>query len=139
MKIWRTKLPPIEKLMRLHSLWYENQTIDREQAKQIRRIMEYHFLTPSDKESDSDCAYLVFRDVLNKFPHMGAFTIEERNSIPYVESELDTLRFVKGFEYINVGDIYKTTLVWDYWHHEFHVSSWGDWLELQELNGRKFV
>lgn len=34
--------------------------------------------------------------------------------------------------YVNMGDTYETTLLYDTGEHEFHVTSWGDWYEAYE-------
>lgn len=34
--------------------------------------------------------------------------------------------------YVNMGDTYETTLLYDTVEHEFHVTSWGDWYEAYE-------
>ncbi len=34
--------------------------------------------------------------------------------------------------YVNMGDTYETTLLYDTEAHEFHVTSWGDWYEAYE-------
>ncbi len=34
--------------------------------------------------------------------------------------------------YVNMGDTYETTLLYDVREHEFHVTSWGDWYEAYE-------
>lgn len=35
--------------------------------------------------------------------------------------------------YVNQGDTYTETVVYDHETDEFHVTSWGDWLEAWEL------
>lgn len=34
--------------------------------------------------------------------------------------------------YVNMGDTYESTLLYDTQNHEFHVTSWGDWYEKYE-------
>jgi len=34
--------------------------------------------------------------------------------------------------YVNMGDTYETTLLYDVREHTFHVTSWGDWYEAYE-------
>lgn len=42
-------------------------------------------------------------------------------------------------EYINLGDTYDTTVIYDYTRSRWLVMSWGDWVEREERNGRKFA
>lgn len=34
--------------------------------------------------------------------------------------------------YVNLGDTYATTILYDYVNQRFHVTSWGDWYERYE-------
>jgi hypothetical protein len=40
--------------------------------------------------------------------------------------------------YINLGDTYTTTLLYDYQRDKWIITSWGDWVELQERRGVKY-
>lgn len=40
--------------------------------------------------------------------------------------------------YLNTGDTYNATLVYDVGEDELYASTWGDWVEHAELEGRRF-
>lgn len=40
--------------------------------------------------------------------------------------------------YINRGDTYTDTLLWDDWREQFCITSWGDWFERQEAEGHTY-
>lgn len=40
--------------------------------------------------------------------------------------------------YVNTGDAYACTLIYDEWRERFIVQSWGDWLETQDLDGHEY-
>ena len=45
-----------------------------------------------------------------------------------------------GFMYVNHGDAYSPTIVWDWTTHRFHWhSTWGDILEMHERKGVKYA
>ena len=47
--------------------------------------------------------------------------------------------FWPAAEYLNTGDTYRATLVYDFARDRFSVESWGDWLEKAERRGLRFV
>jgi hypothetical protein len=51
------------------------------------------------------------------------------HGIEYIASEQDTMRSREGIEYVNMGDTYDTTLIYDYKTGRFYVGAWGDWVE----------
>lgn len=40
--------------------------------------------------------------------------------------------------YVNMGDTYNTTIIWDDGRQTWFVESWGDWVEKAERRGLKF-
>lgn len=40
--------------------------------------------------------------------------------------------------YINLGDTYATTLLYDYTRTRWSIGSWGDWIEAQERRGIRY-
>lgn len=42
-------------------------------------------------------------------------------------------------EYVNLGDTYATTILFDYVHNSFRVISWGDWIEFMEGKGYSYA
>jgi putative sterol carrier protein len=51
------------------------------------------------------------------------------NGIEYIPSEQDTMRSRAGLEFVNMGDTYDTTLIYDFSTRRFYVGAWGDWVE----------
>lgn len=51
------------------------------------------------------------------------------NGIEYIESQQDTMRHREGLSYVNMGDTYDTTLIYDHKTGRFYVGAWGDWVE----------
>ena len=49
--------------------------------------------------------------------------------VEYVSSRLDTYSKVVGLEYVNMGDSYKPTILYDCLIKRFICSSWGDIVE----------
>jgi len=49
--------------------------------------------------------------------------------VEYIESDQDTMRSREGIEYVNTGDTYNTTLIYDYKTGRFYIGSWGGWVE----------
>lgn len=41
-------------------------------------------------------------------------------------------------QYVNMGDTYNTTIIWDDGRQAWFVESWGDWVEKAERRGLKF-
>lgn len=51
------------------------------------------------------------------------------HGVEYIESLTDTMRSREGLSYVNMGDTYDTTLIYDHGKGRFVVSSWGDIVE----------
>lgn len=47
----------------------------------------------------------------------------------YIAHRDDTCRDTYGLEYLNVGDTYTPTLIFDHARHSWRVCSWGDAVE----------
>jgi hypothetical protein len=56
-------------------------------------------------------------------------------AIPF-DDEADCFRCGSLSTYINMGDAYGTTIVWDAHKRRFIVTSWGDFVEWSEKQGR---
>jgi hypothetical protein len=39
------------------------------------------------------------------------------------------MRSRAGLEFVNMGDTYDTTLIYDFSTGRFYVGAWGDWVE----------
>jgi hypothetical protein len=53
------------------------------------------------------------------------------NGVEYIDSREDTMRSQDGLSYVNMGDTYDTTLLYDHKTGRFSVGSWGDVVERQ--------
>jgi hypothetical protein len=53
------------------------------------------------------------------------------NGVEYIQSHADTMRSQDGLSYVNKGDTYDTTLLYDHKTGRFSVGSWGDIVERQ--------
>jgi len=66
-----------------------------------------------------DCQLVALNELL------GGYGVEYTPN--YDEGLLDVL----GIEYINTGDTYSLTTIYDHEREEFFISSWGDYVEKQ--------
>lgn len=53
------------------------------------------------------------------------------HGVEYIQSHADTMRSQDGLSYVNMGDTYDTTLLYDHKTGRFSVGSWGDIVERQ--------
>ena len=53
------------------------------------------------------------------------------HGVEYIQSQADTMRSQDGLSYVNMGDTYDTTLLYDHKTGRFSVGSWGDIVERQ--------
>jgi hypothetical protein len=51
------------------------------------------------------------------------------HGVEVLRSRQDTLREFHGLEYVNMGDAYALTVLFDYARGTFYVGCWGDWVE----------
>ena len=58
------------------------------------------------------------------------------NGVEYIDSHADTMRSQDGLSYVNLGDTYDTTLLYDHKTGRFSVGSWGDIVEKQPARFR---
>ena len=49
--------------------------------------------------------------------------------VEYVPSRLDTYAKAVGLEYVNMGETYAPTIIYDCLHRRFICASWGDIIE----------
>lgn len=52
--------------------------------------------------------------------------------VEYVASTKDNAIFALGLSYVNIGDTYRTTVVFDHATGAYHITSLGDYLEYLE-------
>lgn len=75
-------------------------------------------------------------DLRDKMDGLSVFTVLKAadkmldgHGVEYIESLTDTSRNREGLSYVNMGDTYMTTLIYDHRSGRFVVSSWGDIVE----------
>lgn len=61
--------------------------------------------------------------------------IMDAHGVEYIQSGEDTMYDKDGLDYVNMGDTYDTTLIFDHRKGRFIVSSWGDIVE-RDRTGR---
>jgi hypothetical protein len=57
--------------------------------------------------------------------------------VEYIASSEDTMRTPDGLDYVNMGDTYDTTLVYDHNKGKYLITSWGDVVEADMRLPRK--
>jgi hypothetical protein len=57
--------------------------------------------------------------------------------VEYIASSEDTMRTPDGLDYVNMGDTYDTTLVYDHGKGKYVITSWGDIVEADMRLPRK--
>ena len=98
-------------------------------APSVKRLAES--LGISEKQADAlryqmKTGNLPVRGILHLVrEYMGADDVE------YIESREDTMYTRKGLSYVNTGDSYATTLVYDHKTHKFSVAPWAAIVERQ--------
>ena len=85
-----------------------SQIVTREQANELRKLMEY--------------------SGVNGVLH-AASRMMDGFGVEYIASAHDTLRTPDGLDFVNMGDTYDLTLIYDHGKGRFVVSSWGDIVE----------
>lgn len=61
--------------------------------------------------------------------------IMDAHGVEYIQSGEDTMYDKDGLDFVNMGDTYDTTLIFDHRKGRFIVSSWGDIVE-RDRTGR---
>ena len=119
-------------------------------AKTIRWILNecggdfYHRVDSGDISDDYPQTQLQSRQLFNPWSRheyamqvinelLGTFGVEA------IWSERDSCKPYPNMEYLNTGDTYDATLVYDFDREIFQVISWGDWLERAERRGLRFT
>jgi len=96
---------------------HEGHDVPRESARIARMI--------AGVRGDSDRADKVLEEVNRLVDGHGIEAIRDENANDRYYGDVVAL-------YVNMGDTYDTTLIYDTETHEFQVTSWGDWCEAYE-------
>lgn len=64
--------------------------------------------------------------------------ILEGFGVEYIRSEEDDQHGAHGAYYVNMGDTYNPTILLDLDRARVWATSWGDWVEAEERQGKRF-
>lgn len=62
----------------------------------------------------------------------------EGHGVECIPASGDTSDWTPDMEYINLGDTYDLTLIYDHLTGSWKLQSWGDWVEIAERRGRHY-
>jgi hypothetical protein len=68
----------------------------------------------------------------------AADKILEGFGIEYIRTEKDDQYGAHGAYYVNMGDTYVPTILLDLDRNRVWATSWGDWVETEERQGKRF-
>lgn len=68
----------------------------------------------------------------------GVNEILEGFGVEYIRSEKDDQYNAHGAYYVNLGDTYVPTILLDLDRNRVWATSWGDWVEAEERQGKRF-
>lgn len=97
--------------------------INESAAKELKTLLD----------SFDPCEPETVNKVLDK-----ANELMEGSGVEAIQNEKFWSRYYTNINllYVNTGDTYYPTLVYDTHRQRFQVISWGDWIEIAERNGR---
>lgn len=105
--------------------------IDIEAAKTVRGLIDGSFTTKAIdkliKETNTHPSFLTYSILDAICRIIGGFNVD------YIDHNKDNYRNLFGIEYINQGDVYINTLMFDYKKERFFISSVGDIIEKRKL------
>ena len=107
------RLPTAKTLQRIKGM-------EVEQARKLRAVLEEHFGQAPRPTYDKVHAAL-----------MAADRIIGGHGVEYIRHKKDADDFTRayGLDYVNLGDTYDCTLVFNWLTQTWYVSSWGDIVE----------
>lgn len=56
-------------------------------------------------------------------------TLINGHGVEFIQSRQDTMRRFLGLDYVNMGDTYRCTVLFDHSTGRFDVACWGDYVE----------
>lgn len=107
----------------------EDLKLTEEHARRLLRAIAGKL--PEQEEHDTHEAVDFALEVADEV--MGGFGVE---SITVEGAYVDSFYYNIVALYVNMGETYQTTLVYDTEREVFYRTSWGSWVESQEANGR---
>lgn len=78
------------------------------------------------------------REIKSRDMLIAANEILEGFGVEYIRSERDDQWGGHGAYYVNLGDTYVPTILFDLDRERVWASSWGDWVEAEERQGKRF-
>lgn len=111
--------------MNSEEIWKSALKVAQREYRRLKREDPYGAHHPSHHASD---ALLKAEEYLRRNGEDGTFGVEG-NSIP--DNDF-TSREHRDCSYLNAGDTYATTIIWDGQSEQFHIGCWGDWQEEAE-------
>ena len=107
-----------------------------EEAKEVRAILllDLEKGEPDEREQDSP-DYELWHDEESRKLYMVNRAITEHGSyhgVEIIRSADDTMHSFEGISYLNSGDTYGATLMYDHGRDKWILGCWGDIVERQE-------
>src|SRR5215831_12578522 len=110
--------------------------IEPGEAKQVRRILELTLTRGVRCEYENDSpSYEIEHDSPSRKLYMINAMKLGYYGVEILRSRHDTQHAFRGISYLNTGDSYGATLLYDYDKGKWILSSWGD---VVERSGRRF-
>lgn len=117
-------------------------------ASMLGRVLEKAHSLPGRVGGEDSVSYSVtqLRKVLEQWRDREmksqamleeANTILDGSGVEYIASDDDDQYGAHGAYYVNMGDTYTPTILLDLDKARVYATSWGDWVESQERQGRK--
>lgn len=105
----------------------------------IREVLEWHW------KEDLDLKYPAFKEWVEKHHHIPRSLDQQMWLLNHILQghgvECLQKRDVFGtpeMQYVNMGDTYVTTIIWDDGRKAWFIEGYGDWVEKAERRGLKF-
>lgn len=95
-----------------------NLRTDRNTARSIRKALE------ECRQSEEGYFFDRVRKALET-----ADSLIGGHGVEYIRSSEDTMHSVEGIEYVNMGDTYRTTVLFDWARGTFDICPWGNIVE----------
>ena len=103
------------------------------QAKEVRRILDLRLVEGERSEHESDSPeYELWHDSHSRKLYMiDRLKLGGFHGVEITRSTYDTQHTFNGLSYLNTGDTYGSTLLYDHGRGKWLLSSWGDIVEKQ--------
>jgi len=111
--------------------------IDKAQAKQVRAVLELNLRKGERVGGFEDTApdYEIWHDSPSRKLYILNRILDGFHGVESIRSRDDRFDTFLGIAYLNTGDSYAGTIMYDYGRRKWILSSWGDVVERQ---GKRF-